>query len=102
MVRSKFKGPVIDNSTKKVTANKSNLHRLNRNLKILPKHVDHTVEIHNGKSFEEVLVTEQMLGHNFGEFVFTRSKFTFKKKKNKKNKMGQKKKIKKIKSGRRR
>jgi ribosomal protein S19 len=38
-------------------------------------------QIYNGKSYVDVSITDDMISHKFGEFVFTREKFSFKKKK---------------------
>ena len=43
---------------------------------ITPEFVGHTVQVHNGKIFTAVFVTENMVGHRLGEFSLTR---TFKK-----------------------
>ncbi len=40
---------------------------------ILPEFVGHTMAVHNGKKFIPVYVTENMVGHKFGEFSFTRT-----------------------------
>lgn len=40
---------------------------------ITPEFVGHTVAVHNGKSFIPVYVTENMVGHKFGEFSPTRN-----------------------------
>lgn len=39
---------------------------------ITPEFVGHTVAVHNGKNFIPVYVTENMVGHKFGEFAPTR------------------------------
>ena len=39
---------------------------------IVPEMVGHTVAVHNVKKFIPVYVTENMVGHKFGEFSFTR------------------------------
>jgi len=39
---------------------------------IPPEFVSHTFEIHNGKNFVRVFVTEDMVGHRLGEFAPTR------------------------------
>lgn len=39
---------------------------------ILPEMVNHTIAVHNGKSFIPVYVTENMVGHKLGEFSPTR------------------------------
>ncbi|MFA7326404.1 MAG: 30S ribosomal protein S19 [Ignavibacteriae bacterium HGW-Ignavibacteriae-4] len=40
---------------------------------ITPDFVGHTIAVHNGKSFIPVYVTENMVGHKFGEFSPTRN-----------------------------
>jgi small subunit ribosomal protein S19 len=40
---------------------------------ILPQFVGLTFGVHNGNKFIPVLVTEQMVGHKFGEFAPTRT-----------------------------
>ena len=79
MGRAKWKGPYINQKDlKNLKQNQINI--ISRNSKIIPKFLDLTFKIHNGKNYIEVTVTEDMLGHKFGEFVFTRTKFEFKKK----------------------
>ncbi|MEM4357759.1 MAG: 30S ribosomal protein S19 [Candidatus Pacearchaeota archaeon] len=43
-----------------------------RDAVIIPALVGLTIYVHNGKSFEPVKITEEMLGHRLGEFVLTR------------------------------
>jgi small subunit ribosomal protein S19 len=43
---------------------------------ITPDFVGHTFNVHNGRQFFPVFVTENMVGHRLGEFALTR---TFKK-----------------------
>jgi len=40
---------------------------------IIPEFVNHTFNVHNGKNFMKVLVTEDMVGHKLGEFAPTRT-----------------------------
>ena len=40
---------------------------------ITPDFVGHTIAVHNGKNFIPVYVTENMVGHIFGEFAPTRN-----------------------------
>ncbi len=47
-----------------------------RDLVIVPKLVGMTIGIHNGKSFGDVIITMEMLGHRLGEFALTREKVT--------------------------
>jgi small subunit ribosomal protein S19 len=90
MSRSKWKGPFvcIKNLSKiKLLHNKLLLDKKNivsRNSEIVPTFVGLTCYVHNGKNYSEITVNENMVGYKFGEFVFTRSKFIFKKKKLKK------------------
>lgn len=52
-----------------------------RNSQIMPKFLGLTFKVHNGKTYKEITITEKMINHKFGEFIFTRAKFNFKKKK---------------------
>lgn len=45
-----------------------------RSLVIVPKMLDLTIYIHNGKEFIPIKITEEMLGHRLGEFTMTRKK----------------------------
>lgn len=88
MSRSKWKGPYLNLKTlhntnlKKQQAN--NIKIIKRDSEITPKFIGLTFKVHNGKNYQELTVTDEMIGHKFGEFVFTRGKFSFKKKKPKK------------------
>ena len=79
MPRSLKKGPFIDGHLmKKVDAAvASNDHRVvktwSRRSMIIPDFVGHTFNVHNGKSFIPVFVTENMVGHKLGEFALTRT-----------------------------
>jgi len=81
MSRSKWKGPYIQTTS---LEQKTTKYKISRNSEIVPKFLGFTFDIHNGKSYSEIIVTNEMIGHKFGEFVSTRSKFYFKKKKSKK------------------
>jgi len=39
---------------------------------IVPEFVGHTFQVHNGRIFHEVFITEDMVGHKLGEFSPTR------------------------------
>lgn len=43
-----------------------------RSSTIVPEFIGYTFEVHNGKIFHRVHVTEEMVGHKFGEFSPTR------------------------------
>ncbi len=78
MARSLKKGPFIDEHLmKKVEElNADNKKRViktwSRRSTIFPQFVGHTVAVHNGKEHIPVYVTEDMVGHKFGEFSPTR------------------------------
>ena len=82
MSRAKWKGPYIDSNIliKKISKNK-HITTNSRNTTIIPKFVGLNFKIHNGKSFINLLITEKMIGHKLGEFIPTKKKFSFKKKK---------------------
>ncbi len=81
MSRSKWKGPIINLQSIKLSEKKSNFIVSKRNCRITPKFLNETFNIYNGKSFTEINISEEMIGHNLGEFVFTRKKFSFPQKK---------------------
>ena len=82
MARSLKKGPFIDghllSKVEKAQAAKSKtpIKTWSRRSTITPEFVRLTVNVHNGRAFSPVFVTENMVGHKLGEFAFTR---TFKK-----------------------
>ena len=43
-----------------------------RSSTIIPKFVGSNFLVHNGKTFVQIYINESMIGHKFGEFVFTR------------------------------
>jgi small subunit ribosomal protein S19 len=45
-----------------------------RDLIVVPKMVGMNVQVYNGKTFEEVNVDVDMIGHRLGEFALTRQK----------------------------
>jgi ribosomal protein S19 len=57
---------------------------ISRSSEIVPMFLGLTFDVYNGKNYVEVTVTDEMIGHKFGEFSYTRSKFAYKRKKNKK------------------
>ena len=78
MSRSTKKGPYVDkNLIKKVTAgmgNKENpIKTWARNSQIPPEFVNKYFNVHNGKTFINVFVTEDIVGHRLGEFSPTRT-----------------------------
>ncbi|KAI5229003.1 hypothetical protein E4T40_01886 [Aureobasidium subglaciale] len=54
-----------------------------RSATILPNFVGLIFQVHNGKIYNDVRITEDMVGHKLGEFSATRKRFTYKQTKNK-------------------
>lgn len=81
MSRSSKKGPFIEPKllvkvqVVKQTGDRKAIKTWSRRSTISPEMVGVTFEVHNGKYFNKVFVTESMVGHKLGEFSFTR-KFT--------------------------
>jgi small subunit ribosomal protein S19 len=79
MGRSVKKGPFVDKHLEvKIEALNTNndkkvVRTWSRRSTILPEFVGHTVAVHNGRKFIPVYVTENMVGHKFGEFSPTRT-----------------------------
>lgn len=57
---------------------------ISRSSEIVPAFLGLTFNVHNGKNYAEITVTDEMVGYKFGEFSYTRSKFAYKKKDKKK------------------
>jgi len=89
MPRSLWKGPFLDPSVLKALekqktqfSDSSGVQKIrlwSRRSVILPECIDQSFEIHTGKQFLTVRVTEDMVGHKFGEFASTRKKVFHKK-----------------------
>ena len=56
------------------TAKKKKIKTHMRDIIIVPKLVGLTISVYNGKTFNDVHVSHEMIGHRLGEFSFTRSK----------------------------
>src|SRR6266850_7606878 len=79
MSRSLKKGPHVDmRLLAKVEKQQSNMdskpiRTWARDCTIVPEFVGLTFEIHNGRMFYKLFVTEDMVGHKLGEFAPTRT-----------------------------
>jgi small subunit ribosomal protein S19 len=78
MARSLKKGPFVDDHLlEKIDravseGKKKPIKTWSRRSMITPEFVGHTFMVHNGKTFNSVFVTENMVGHRLGEFSPTR------------------------------
>lgn len=79
MTRSTWKGPFVDGYLlKKVETVRGGgrnevIKTWSRRSTILPQFVGLTFGVHNGHKHIPVLITENMIGHKFGEFAPTRT-----------------------------
>ena len=79
MARSVWKGPFVDGyllkKAEKAAASQRNdvVKIWSRRSTILPQFVGITFGVYNGKKFIPVSVSEDMVGHKFGEFAPTRT-----------------------------
>lgn len=79
MARSIWKGPFVDRyllkkaDTSRASGRKEVIKSWSRRSTILPQFVGLTFGVYNGQKFIPVLVTENMVGHKFGEFSPTRT-----------------------------
>lgn len=51
-----------------------------KNLQILPEYVDKFIKVYNGKKQITLKILKGMVGYKFGEFIYTKQKFIYKKK----------------------
>lgn len=79
MKRSKWKGPLV-----KTRDTKTKLPILPRNFEITAQITGLICNVHSGKKFVKLTIVNEMIGHKVGEFIPTRERFEFKKKKKKK------------------
>lgn len=79
MGRSLRKGPFVDHHLldkvyKQNSAGNSKkpIKTWSRRSMIIPDMIGHTLQVHNGRKFIDVFVSENMVGHRLGEFAPTR------------------------------
>ena len=79
MSRSTKKGPFVDAKllvktlAQKEKGSSDPIKTWARSCTITPDFVGHTYQVHNGRTFMKVFVTEDMVGHKLGEFAPTRT-----------------------------
>ncbi len=79
MSRSLKKGPYVDEALfrkaqeARAAGSHAPLRVWNRACTIVPEFVGLHFEIHNGRTFHKLFVTEDMVGHKLGEFAPTRT-----------------------------
>ena len=77
MSRSLKKGPYVEESLlrkirKMGTGTSEPIKTWSRRSMVIPDFVGRTFAIHNGRDFQQVFITEEMVGHKLGEFAPTR------------------------------
>lgn len=79
MARSLKKGPFVDHHLAKKVEGQRNasikkpIKTWSRRSMITPDMIGLTFDVHNGRKFISVFVTENMIGHRLGEFAPTRT-----------------------------
>jgi small subunit ribosomal protein S19 len=79
MSRSVWKGPFVDGYILKkaeaaqAASRPTPIKTWSRRSTILPQFVGLTFQVHNGKTFTPVAISEEMVGHKLGEFAPTRT-----------------------------
>ena len=79
MGRSLKKGPYVDEKLigkvvkQQASGSREPIKTWSRKCTIVPEFVGYTFMVHNGKVFNKVFVTEDMVGHILGEFSVTRT-----------------------------
>ncbi len=79
MSRSLKKGPYVDEKVlrkvmrQKDSGDREPIKTWARACTIIPDFVGHSFLVHNGRVFEKLFVTEDMVGHKLGEFAQTRT-----------------------------
>jgi len=78
MTRSAKKGPYVDEKLFRKVAKQQEsgsfepIKTWARSCTVVPEFIGVTFMVHNGKLFNRVLITEDMVGHKLGEFSPTR------------------------------
>ena len=92
MSRSKWKHPFVHRSVRKKVkrikemqsisnSKRFRIKTMSRSSQITKDFIDISFMVHDGRDFRPIIVTEDMVGHKFGEFVYTRQRYSYKKKK---------------------
>ena len=82
LARSAWKGPnIVPLPIKEAITKKTPIRTNARSATILPQFVGLKFQIHNGKEYVPIEITEDMVGRKLGEFALTRKRLTYTKKK---------------------
>ena len=79
MSRSSRKGPYLDLKLlgkiekQKASGARQPIKTWARACTVVPDFIGHTFLVHNGKAFNQVFITDNMVGHKLGEFAVTRT-----------------------------
>jgi small subunit ribosomal protein S19 len=79
MSRSSRKGPYVDLKLlgkvekQKTSGARQPIKTWARACTVVPDFIGHNFAVHNGKTFTQVFITDNMVGHKLGEFSVTRT-----------------------------
>jgi ribosomal protein S19 len=93
-MRSRWKGPVLNqfflnkiiNKKKKQNKLKINSVIYDKSLVVLTEYINYVFKIYNGFKVQEILITPEMVGLKLGQFIITRKKHIYGRRKKKVNK----------------
>ncbi|XBW36473.1 hypothetical protein QEN19_002051 [Hanseniaspora menglaensis] len=84
LLRATWKGPnIVPLPIKEALQMKKPIRTQARAATILPQFIGLEFQIHNGKEYIQVKISEDMVGHKLGEFAPTRKPFKYTQTKNK-------------------
>ncbi|KAL7415336.1 mitochondrial ribosome small subunit component RPS19 [Mrakia frigida] len=83
--RSTWKGPFFPSfpNLAEHMRTKKPIRTHHRDAQIIPAFVGLKFEVHNGRKYQNVNITDEMIGYKLGEFSHTRRDFSFRQTKNK-------------------
>lgn len=82
-MRSTWKIPFVDKTLYNNVKQDKPVKTWSRRSLIIPYFINKTIQVHNGKEFKSITIKENMVGHKLGEFVNTRKRHLYTKKKKK-------------------
>lgn len=77
MSRVKYKGFFFKVNLKK---DKKWVQVYNKSLTILPEYINEFISIYNGKTFINLKISNTMVGHKLGEYIYTKKRHIYRKK----------------------
>ena len=80
MSRSKYKNSFVKYNIFLQLKKDKKTKIMDKSLIILPQYLNKFIKVYNGKTIVTLKIYKKMIGYKFGEFLYTRQKFIYKKK----------------------